>query len=93
MQAVEEREEQMLRVALHNYARCLSTGQLYDLPVAFRFVQLWLELGPRIAWVNDHAAEAFQDAPSHKFLPLVYQVASRLSIGGRGGSMGCRGLS
>ncbi|KAL6779607.1 ATM1 [Auxenochlorella protothecoides x Auxenochlorella symbiontica] len=77
--AVEEREEQMLRVALHNYARCLSTGQLYDLPVAFRFVQLWLELGPRIAWVNDHAAEAFQDAPSHKFLPLVYQVASRLS--------------
>ena len=43
--------------------------------------------------VNGLVGAAFQQVPSFKFLPLVYQVASRLSAGAPGSlpaSVGCQ---
>jgi len=48
------------------------------MPAMFRLVQLWLELAgsPEI---NQRVAAAIPSVPSHKFLGLVYQMASRMS--------------
>ncbi len=43
MQAHLEKERQLLRVALHCYGRCQAAGDMYDLPVVFRLVQLWFQ--------------------------------------------------
>lgn len=58
--------------------RCLVVGDAHDLEVVFRLVQLWLKLGADGDVVAQLAA-AFAQSPSHKFLPLMYQMASRLS--------------
>lgn len=75
---LDQNERQFLRTALLNYSRCLRTGDGYDLQVVFRVVQLWLRLG-HDPEVNQLVGAAFQQVPSFKFLPLVYQVASRMS--------------
>lgn len=90
LQAVAEREQQALRVTLHNYMLCLARGDMYDLRASFRLVQLWLDLGETTPWVNDQAALAFEEVPSHKFLPLAYQCASRLGAP-TAGVRRCRG--
>lgn len=81
---VAEREQQTLRIALHNYGQCLLAGDGYDQRAAFRLVQLWLALGERLPWVNTALAPALSSAPAHKLLPLAYQCASRLGGGGGG---------
>ncbi len=58
--------------------RCLVVGDAHDLEVVFRLVQLWLKLGADGDVVAQLAA-VFAQSPSHKFLPLMYQMASRLS--------------
>ena len=58
--------------------RALLAGDAYDLAVVFRLVQLWFSLGADKA-VNAHLAGTFSRVPSHKFLVLAYQIASRLS--------------
>ncbi|PSC71129.1 serine threonine-kinase ATM isoform X1 [Micractinium conductrix] len=75
---LDEKERQFLHTALLNYTRCLASGDAYDLRVVFRIVQLWLRLG-QDREVNRLVGAAFRSVPSHKFLPLVYQVASRMS--------------
>lgn len=35
--------------------------------------------------VNELVGAAFRQVPSHKFLPLVYQAASRMSAGAQRG--------
>ena len=49
--------------------------------VVFRLIQLWLGLAGE-AEVNALLGKVLADIPSHKFLPLVYQLASRMSAGG-----------
>ena len=61
--------------------RCLSAGSKHDLMV-FRLTQLWFSLGPQDDAVNAQAAAAVDGVPSHKFLPLAYQIASRLGPAG-----------
>lgn len=63
-------------------ARCLLAGDAYNLHVIFRLCQLWFSLGadPKVA---EQMAKAAGEVPSWKFMPLVYQLASRLSCGGR----------
>jgi len=61
--------------------RCLSAGAKHDL-VVFRLTQLWFSLGPDDDAVNAQAAAAVDGVPSHKFLPLAYQIASRLGPAG-----------
>ena len=61
--------------------RCLGAGAKHDLAV-FRLTQLWFRLGPHNAEVNTRVAAALGGVPSHKFLPLAYQIASRLGPAG-----------
>lgn len=44
----------------------------------FRLVQLWLELASDME-INAKVARSFASVPSHKYLGLVYQMASRMS--------------
>ena len=65
------------------YGRCLIAGYEYDLPALFRVIQMWLE-NAEDRHVNENVAEVFTVAASHKFLPLIIQVASRLSAAADG---------
>lgn len=58
--------------------RCLLTGGAHDLPVIFKLSRMWFSLGGDADIVAE-MAQAAAEVPSHKFLPLVYQLASRLS--------------
>ena len=53
------------------------------MPAMFRLVQLWLELAAEPD-VNARVAQCFGSVPSHKFLGLVYQMASRMSSAAAG---------
>ncbi len=48
--------------------------------VVYRLCQLWFGLWQERA-VNSALAEALAEVPSHKFVPLAYQIASRLGAG------------
>ena len=58
--------------------RCLESGGAYDMPAMFRVLQLWLNLAT-VVEVNARIDAAVSTVPSHKFLYLVYQMASRMS--------------
>jgi ataxia telangiectasia mutated family protein len=76
--ALMARERHLRILALKSYGQCLQTGSHYDVPCAFRVVQLWLHHVADSDVVNE-AEATLSRAPSHKFLPLIYQVASRAS--------------
>jgi hypothetical protein len=46
--------------------------------VVFRLISLWFNLAQNEA-VSHELQAAAREVPSHKFLPLVYQIASRMS--------------
>ncbi len=75
---LEEQEHEFRLLALDGYGQCLVTGNKYDLPSLFNIVQIWLA-HPEDQHVNTSVNTTLSDVPSHKFLPLVTQVASRLS--------------
>ena len=77
LNALESRKREYLMLALSNYRQVLALGNQYDLMAVFRLCNLWFKLGDKE--VNAQVAEAFDSAPSHKFLTLVYQMASRMS--------------
>jgi len=58
--------------------RCLLAGDAHDTAAVFRLVQLWFALGAD-AGANAALAAALTAVPSHKLLPLAYQMASRVS--------------
>ena len=58
--------------------RCLLAGDAHDTAAVFRMVQLWFALGAD-AGANKMLAVALTTVPSYKFLPLAYQMASRMS--------------
>ncbi|CAI5991615.1 unnamed protein product, partial [Closterium sp. NIES-65] len=70
-----------LRAALENYRNCLLAADTFNIQGVFRLTALWFML------LNDATADAvnaemlttIQTVPSYKFLPLVYQMASRMS--------------
>ena len=53
------------------------------MPAMFRLVQLWLQLAAEPD-INARVARCFASVPSHKFLGLVYQMASRMSSAASG---------
>ena len=53
-------------------------GAAHDLAVAFRVCQIWFQQS-QCERVNAALADMAAQVPSHKFLCLVYQIASRLS--------------
>ncbi|TRZ04405.1 hypothetical protein DNTS_007633, partial [Danionella cerebrum] len=62
--------------AVENYIECLELGEEHDTWV-FRLTSLWLENADEKA-VNDKMRSGVKKIPSHKFLPLMYQLAARM---------------
>lgn len=75
---IQEDRDKFLRTALEGYTRCLVLGHKYDVRAVFRLVSLWFGLSSRPI-VVDGMLSATEEVPSFKFIPLVYQIASRLS--------------
>ncbi|CAK9137605.1 unnamed protein product [Ilex paraguariensis] len=75
---LQEDTDNFLSTALRGYKRCLVIGDKYDLRVVFQLVSLWFSLSSRQIVVNAMLS-TIKEVQSCKFIPLVYQIASRLS--------------
>ncbi|XP_020591737.1 serine/threonine-protein kinase ATM [Phalaenopsis equestris] len=80
---LQDDRDNFLALALEGYKRCLVIGGKYDLKVVFRIVSLWFSLYMRQNVVQSMLNTA-KEVQSYKFLPLVYQIASRLGISKEG---------
>ncbi|XP_031496138.1 serine/threonine-protein kinase ATM isoform X2 [Nymphaea colorata] len=69
--------DNFLNLALEGYKRCLVVGDKYDMRVVFRLISLWFSL-----WSDQNVIKAMtgavKEVQSYKFIPLVYQIASRM---------------
>ncbi|KAI9173943.1 hypothetical protein LWI28_009144 [Acer negundo] len=69
--------DNFLGLALEGYKRCLVIGDKYDVRVVFRLLSLWFSLSSRQNVINN-MLNTINEVQSYKFLPLVYQIASRM---------------
>ncbi|XP_074316262.1 serine/threonine-protein kinase ATM [Silene latifolia] len=76
-QKLQDDRDIFLNLALVGYKHCLVTGDKYDVRVVFRLVSLWFELSS-MQNVITAMANTVKEVPSYKFIPLVYQIASRM---------------
>ncbi|KAL9265361.1 Serine/threonine-protein kinase ATM-like protein [Drosera capensis] len=74
---LEDDRDNFLCLALDGYRRCLVSGDKYDVRVVFRLVSLWFTLSSRQNVINA-MLRTIKEVQSYKFIPLVYQIASRL---------------
>lgn len=74
---LQDDRDNFLSLALEGYQRCLVIGDKYDVRVVFRIVSLWFSLSSRQDVING-MLKAVKEIQSYKFVPLVYQIASRL---------------
>lgn len=78
-QAFEANVQNSLQAAIEHYCQCLALGDLYDKEVVYRLVALWFPHRDQIPNEKMKRFESCLDkVPSRKFIPLVYQIASRL---------------
>ncbi|KAK9108083.1 hypothetical protein Syun_024094 [Stephania yunnanensis] len=76
---LQEDKENFLTLALEGYQRCLVIADQYDVRAVFRLVSLWFRLSSR-GNIIESMLNAVKEVQSYKFIPLVYQIASRLGI-------------
>ncbi|XP_027942226.1 serine/threonine-protein kinase ATM [Vigna unguiculata] len=69
--------DNFLSLALEGYKQCLVIGDKYDVRVVFRIVSLWFSLSSQKEVVNSMLS-TIDEVQSFKFIPLVYQIASRM---------------
>ncbi|XP_062116266.1 serine/threonine-protein kinase ATM isoform X3 [Humulus lupulus] len=69
--------DNFLSLALDGYSRCLVVCDKYDVKVIFRLVSLWFTLSDRQDIINSMLSTS-NEVQSYKFIPLVYQIASRM---------------
>ncbi|XP_042498310.1 serine/threonine-protein kinase ATM isoform X2 [Macadamia integrifolia] len=74
---LQDDRDNFLSLALEGYKRCLVIGDKYDVRVVFRLVSLWFDLSSRPNVVNGMLSTV-KEVQSYKFVPLVYQIASRM---------------
>ncbi|XP_009622788.1 serine/threonine-protein kinase ATM isoform X4 [Nicotiana tomentosiformis] len=74
---LQEDRDNFLSTALDEYKRCLVIGDKYDVRVVFRLISLWFGLSLRPI-VVDSMLGTISEVQSYKFIPLVYQIASRM---------------
>jgi len=79
-----------LGMALEAYRLSLMSSGAPNVPVVFRLVSLWFQLlhDPTVNRAMLHTANC---VPSWKFLPLLYQIASRMALPEPGGVTGMHG--
>ncbi|XP_044477149.1 serine/threonine-protein kinase ATM isoform X3 [Mangifera indica] len=74
---LQDDRDNFLGLALEGYERCLVIDDKYDVRVVFRLVSLWFSLSSRQN-VIDSMLQTINEVQSYKFIPLVYQIASRM---------------
>ncbi|CAI8597663.1 unnamed protein product [Vicia faba] len=74
---LQDDRDNFLNLALEGYKHCLVIGDKYDVRVVFRIVSLWFNLSSRKHVVNSMLS-TIDEVQSFKFIPLVYQIASRM---------------
>ncbi|XP_060670261.1 serine/threonine-protein kinase ATM [Ziziphus jujuba] len=74
---LQDDRDNMLNLALEGYKRCLVVGDKYDVRVVFRLISLWFSLSCRQNIINSMLT-TIDEVQSYKFIPLVYQIASRM---------------
>ncbi|KAL4634029.1 hypothetical protein ACB092_04G167700 [Castanea dentata] len=74
---LQDDRDNFLSLALEGYQRCLVIGDKYDVRVVFRLVSLWFTLFSRQNVVNSMLS-TINEVQSYKFIPLAYQIASRM---------------
>lgn len=74
---LQDDRDNFLNLALEGYKRCLVIADKYDVRVVFRLVSLWFSLSSRKNIVNSMLS-TIDEVQSYKFVPLVYQIASRM---------------
>ncbi|RHY63512.1 hypothetical protein DYB34_007414, partial [Aphanomyces astaci] len=75
--AVESSVDRFLTSTLKNYGLSLRYAADGDMTPVFRILSLWFRHFQHTL-VNDEMADIVQSVPSYKFIPLSYQVISRL---------------
>ncbi|KAF3692958.1 Serine-protein kinase ATM [Channa argus] len=68
--------QRFLCKAVENYIQCLKQGEEHNTWV-FRLASLWLE-NANVKAVNEMMKKGVRQISSHKFLPLMYQLAARM---------------
>lgn len=76
-QKIQDDRDRFLSLALQGYQRSLVVGGKYDLQVVFRLVSMWFSLFSREQVVKS-MIKTTKEVQTYKFIPLVYQIASRL---------------
>ncbi|OMO81453.1 hypothetical protein CCACVL1_12414, partial [Corchorus capsularis] len=76
-QKLQDDRDIFLSRALEGYKRCLVLGDKYDVRVVFRLLSLWFSLSSRQD-VIDNMIKTIDEVQTYKFVPLVYQIASRM---------------
>ncbi|KAK1564596.1 hypothetical protein Q3G72_006661 [Acer saccharum] len=74
---LQDDRDNFLGLALEGYKRCLVIGDKYDVRVVFRLLSLWFSLSSRQNVINN-MLNTINEVQSYKFIPLVYQIASRM---------------
>ncbi|XP_031372225.1 serine/threonine-protein kinase ATM isoform X2 [Punica granatum] len=74
---LQDDRDNFLSLALEGYKRCLVIGDKYDVRVVFRLVSLWFSLSSRQNVINNMLS-TIEEVQSYKFVPLAYQIASRM---------------
>ncbi|XP_022135092.1 serine/threonine-protein kinase ATM isoform X3 [Momordica charantia] len=74
---LQDDRDNFLSLALEGYKRCLEVGDKYDVRVVFRLVSLWFSLSSSQNVINNMRS-TIVEVQSYKFIPLVYQIASRM---------------
>ncbi|XP_017973415.1 PREDICTED: serine/threonine-protein kinase ATM isoform X2 [Theobroma cacao] len=76
-QKLQDDRDIFLSLALEGYKRCLVIGDKYDVRVVFRLVSLWFSPSSRPDVINN-MLKTIGEVQTYKFVPLVYQIASRM---------------
>jgi len=76
-QKIYQSSSRYLHQAISSYTSVLENGSSHDLHAVFRMLRLWLR-NSSDENVNRLILDAIGKVPSHKFVSLAYQVASRL---------------
>ncbi|XP_056686258.1 serine/threonine-protein kinase ATM isoform X2 [Spinacia oleracea] len=74
---LQDDRDNFLNLALDGYKHCLVLGEKYDVRVVFRLVSIWFGLSSRQNVIKA-MANTVNEVQSYKFIPLVYQIASRM---------------
>ncbi|CAN0900398.1 Serine/threonine-protein kinase ATM [Linum grandiflorum] len=74
---LQDDRDNFLSLSLEGYKRCLVIGDKYDVRVVFRLISLWFSMSSREKIISN-MQQAIHEVQSYKFIPLVYQIASRM---------------